>query len=320
MISILIATKDRPEKLANCLHSILKNSYKNYEVLIGDQSQDEKTQKVVSRYRGVLNIKFYRFNFKGKSKVLNFLLNESKGNILAFTDDDCIVDKNWLENINQFFQDNKSVKAVFGRVLPYKRTFKKGYICPSITTRREYRCFSKPCVVHKELGVGNNFSAGKEIVERYGFKRWLGVGTFCGSGEEDDLVLNLLAHGCKVAYEPKIKVWHDRWINKSEFKSLVNKYNVGTYACYTYHYMKGIRLKDFYYLNVFFRSFKICLRDIIKKILSFKANEQDLGVLVDFIKEKKYVLLGYFLGYYHFFVDSLNKKLKELFLRGVNIY
>ncbi len=89
MISVLIATKNRPTQLSQCLRSLLLNTYKNFEILVLDQSTTGKTEKYVRALKNK-NITYLKLNNPGKSKALNWGISMAKGKILAFTDDDCI--------------------------------------------------------------------------------------------------------------------------------------------------------------------------------------------------------------------------------------
>ena len=118
-ISILIATKDRPLKLKNCLSSILKNTFHNFELIIIDQSTTAATRKMIRKMKDS-NIRYYHLKNVGCTRALNVALRKAKGKIYVFTDDDCIVPSHWLRLIIQTYHIHPEVSGLSGQTLPFK--------------------------------------------------------------------------------------------------------------------------------------------------------------------------------------------------------
>ena len=121
MISVLIATKERPDSLLVCLQSIVSNQFAQFELIVIDQSN--VVSALIKQYlKKHHRIHFYhlpnRGRERGKSYALQQGLMKAKGEIIAFTDDDCIVDKKWLKILWQGFAQNKC-DGLFGQVLPW---------------------------------------------------------------------------------------------------------------------------------------------------------------------------------------------------------
>ena len=125
MISVIISTLHRPEKLHECLKKILASDVSDFEVIVVDQSKGYSTKSVVKQL-GSPKIVYSKMNTKGKSKGLNDAVKRASGEILAFTDDDCLVDKHWLNNIHRALKENKNIVGVFGQVLPHESLLNKG--------------------------------------------------------------------------------------------------------------------------------------------------------------------------------------------------
>ncbi|MCM8827305.1 MAG: glycosyltransferase, partial [Candidatus Omnitrophica bacterium] len=97
-ISVLLATYNQDNYIKGAIESILQNSYEDFELLVLDQSRNDFTKEVIQIYlKQSSKVKYIKLPFKGKSKALNYGVNISQGDIIAITDSDCIVDKDWLE-------------------------------------------------------------------------------------------------------------------------------------------------------------------------------------------------------------------------------
>ena len=94
MVSVIIPTLNRYDLLADSLHDLEKQSYKNFEVIIVDQS-DNFSQEYYSSF----NLRFSLFHQKEKLlwTARNRAVQNAKGNYLLFFDDDSRVQSNWVE-------------------------------------------------------------------------------------------------------------------------------------------------------------------------------------------------------------------------------
>ncbi len=247
MVSILIATKNRPKKLSDCIKSILKNNFKNFEIIIIDQTKDIFDSNLLLNKK----IRYYHHPGSGKSIALNFAITQTQGNIVSFTDDDCIVHKNWLKKIDFIFKKNLQISGIFGKSLPYQPEKHKNLINPPVFTKENYEIFSNPATIHyKEIGLGNNMAFRKSALEKVGlFKTWLGKGSVCQAGGiESELIYRLFSKGYKLAYEPNIIIWHNRWITESENLKQQVKYTIGIMAFVTYSSIHdhNLKLKNYF--------------------------------------------------------------------------
>lgn len=115
--SLVIATIKRRNKLEELLESITKiNSKLLLEVIIIDQNENGLLSDTIKKYKGKLPIKYTNVNFKGSSKARNYGARIAKGSIIVFPDDDCEILQDTLDKVNEIFENNKEVIAVFGRV------------------------------------------------------------------------------------------------------------------------------------------------------------------------------------------------------------
>lgn len=274
-ISVIIATRSRPDKIGDCLKSILANSFSDFEIIVIDQSAGNKTKGMVQKIN-TPKLKYLKMKASGKAKALNLALKKLSGKLLAFTDDDCIVDKNWLKNIYLSFEKNKEISAVFGKVLPYRPKYHKGKTCPCTFLKDKKKIITKACLHWKNIGFGNNMAFRGDVFEKVGrFKEWLGPGSVGLAAVDAEFTLRVLLKGYKLLYNPRINVYHNRWLTRKEDRRQSLSYSCGEVACYGYFAFQGKKLGKRVLKNNFLDSLDK-LKFGIKSILLFKKNSLQL--------------------------------------------
>lgn len=122
-ISIIIPTYNREKDLERCLESFSIQTYPKdyYEILIIDDGSTDGTEGMIKKFLIKNNINLFYLkqekNLKNIGKIRNLGIERSKGEIIAFTDSDCIVEMHWLMKINQEFE-KKSTGGLYGKVEP----------------------------------------------------------------------------------------------------------------------------------------------------------------------------------------------------------
>ncbi len=237
MISVCVNTRDRPEALKQCLQSILKNRFQDFEIIIIDQST------IYSKIIDHPKIRYFRDRHHGTGKAKNLAISKALGNIISFTDDDCVVPDNWLELISSSFNENADIKVVFGKVLPYKPLSHVGKICPCIFENRRTDIIRKPCLHSRNIGFGNNMAFKRDLFEKIGgFKEWLGPGSIGQNAEDAEYAQRVLLNNYQILYNPKVKVHHNRWLTGKESSQQSLVYLCGEMACYGYLGLGGLTL------------------------------------------------------------------------------
>jgi len=94
MISILLPIYNGERFISQCIDSILNQTFKDFELLIGFNGTTDNSIDIVSSYKDSRIEIFNYTSEKGKSKTLNKLLSESKYQWIALQDDDDV----WVQN------------------------------------------------------------------------------------------------------------------------------------------------------------------------------------------------------------------------------
>lgn len=297
MISIVISTKNRLDQLKKCLRGLIDNTYKDFEIIIVNQGDDRKIRTIISRQRKIgLLIKYFRFDKGGLARARNFGIRRSRGDVITFTDDDCITDKDWLKNIYLSFQKYKNIVGVFGKVFPFKPKLNKNKICPCTFLNNKERVIIKPCLHLKYIGFGNNMAFRKEIFDKIGgFKTWLGPGSIGSNAEDAEFALRCLLKGYKILYDPQVIVYHNRWLSKEEYCKQYLSYSCGEVACYGYFAFQGHKFAKSVIKNNFKDSYKKFIKSF-QLIFSFK--KYGLRLFFYSLKEFYFRLRGFIVGWY----------------------
>jgi glycosyltransferase involved in cell wall biosynthesis len=286
-----------------CLDSILKSDFKNFEIIVVDQSDSPLD---LSELPNNKNIKYIADKNRGAGIAKNLAIKNAHGSILAFTDDDCIVTKNWLTNINEVFSNNSDISGVFGKVSPYKSFSHENETCPSIVTKSGVNIVNKPCLHWKHLGFGNNMAFRKRDLTKVGFKNWLGPGSIGKNADDAGTMLSMLIKHYKLMYNPKIKVWHNRWLNKTEFEKQKLSYEFGELACYGYFFFQGYKFAK----PVLRRNFKNSYyqsRKIIKKIVLLDWKNNLKSDIINTVNETFCQFGGLMVGFFYSIFDQTLK-------------
>ncbi|MEJ2614828.1 MAG: glycosyltransferase family A protein [Ignavibacteriaceae bacterium] len=120
--SVIIVTKDRPEYLRHLLKSLTKQSLKPDEVIIIDNNSSKSYETVFDEFKNSLPLRTFVETNPGIPAARNRGLQEAKGDIILFTDDDCEADTQWIENLTKPFYKNPYIGMVGGEILSVKKS------------------------------------------------------------------------------------------------------------------------------------------------------------------------------------------------------
>ena len=235
-ISVVICTRNRASDLNLCLNSILNMNSQPSEIIIIDNApSDESTADLV---RGFEKVKYFKEPRTGLSFARNLGIKKCSNAILAFTDDDVVVHKDWAYRIWKTFDSNQNLFGVTGLVLPKEldtpaqlifeksRTFNRGYVDLEFGAVYWKKTLSKGPPVWK-IGAGANMAFKKEIFESVGdFDVKLGAGA-SGCSEDSEMWFRILNKGYELAYCPRAIVFHKHRKTMAELKSLAFQYMKG---------------------------------------------------------------------------------------------
>lgn len=249
LVSAVIPTRGRPEPVAVAARSVLANRFPSFEVVVCDQSDDEGTAEVVhGLMREHANLRYVRLSRAGASRARNAGARASSGELIAFTDDDCVARPDWLDSIVMAFASEPGIGALYGEVrLPRALVGQAGEV-PTLRIPRRKRISRRDGF--QIYGMSANFAVRRELFERLGgFDEALGVGGPLWSGEDFDFQYRAYLAGATVLLEPRAAVEHYGLRAPEEWPSTLRRYGFGDGA----FYLKHIRCGDLFALVLLLR-------------------------------------------------------------------
>ena len=222
-VSIVIATRNRARMLAPTLDSLLALDYPNFEILVLDNapSNSETADLIAQRYGLSGRIRYVREDRPGLGVAHNRALKELVAPIVAFTDDDVVVDAHWLTALVRGFEAGPRVGCVTGLVLPAEVEtpaqvlfeqfvgFGKGF-AQRIFDLNENRDKSRLYPYSAGwFGTGASMAFKTAVLrELGGFAPDLGTGTQALGGDDLDGFFRVIAGGYQLVYQPSSIAWH----------------------------------------------------------------------------------------------------------------
>jgi glycosyltransferase involved in cell wall biosynthesis len=228
-ISVILCTYNRCQSLATALESIAQSQIADahlWEVVVVDNNSKDKTRDVVEefvqRYSGRFRYVFERQ--QGKSNALNRGIRESLGDVLAFMDDDVVVDTVWLQTLTAVLQKPEWCGAG-GRILPERNFTRPAWLSLegkyALAPLAIFDLGTQAGEMH-EPPFGTNMAFRREVFEKIGGFR-TDLGPCPGSeirGEDTEFGCRALAAGRRLWYEPSAIVYHsisDQRLQKKYF-------------------------------------------------------------------------------------------------------
>ena len=250
MVSVIVPTAGRPERIEACLASLRALQYGGpCELIVVDNApQDGRTHAVVEACaRADDRVRYFAEPLPGSSVARNRGIREAAGEILAFTDDDVRLDAQWLKWMVQPFLGDERVGVVTGLVLPARFDtagqrwfeelygFAKGYepqVYDNDVNRADDRAFYP--YWGGVFGSGNSMAFRSSVLRAIGgFDPALGAGSPALAGADIESFSHAVLAGSRLVYEPRAVCWHDHRAAGAALSRQVYSYSVGFTAILT---------------------------------------------------------------------------------------
>ena len=241
----------RPAQLQRCVERLAELDHPDYEIIVVDNRPGNAPPTAIEGARVV------REPHRGISAARNRGIATATGEIIAFTDDDVAVDRRWLRVLSERFARQPDVAAITGLVVPGELEtsaqvlFEQSGSSPDrvfvpLTFKRIGRfqvLRHAPAEggdrVHSlyatgEFGLGSNMAFRTSVLRTVGgFDEALGTGTPARGGEDLAMLLELLAGGYQLAYEPEAITFHSHRDSLDQLEDQINGYGIGFTAMLT---------------------------------------------------------------------------------------
>ncbi len=221
--TVVVATRDRPASLAVTLDSLLAQDRCDFNIVVVDNAprSTETADLIARRYSSSGRVVYLREDRPGLARAHNAGLSKVTGDVVAFTDDDVIVDPKWLSSIMANFEQDDEVACVTGLILPAELetraqvwTEKHGGFGKGFRRIAYDLCDNRPAsplfpYTAGQFGSGASMAFRTTALRRIGnFDDALGAGTLARGGDDLAAFHAIVAAGYKLVYEPAAIVWH----------------------------------------------------------------------------------------------------------------
>jgi glycosyltransferase involved in cell wall biosynthesis len=203
-LSLILCTLGRTAPLERLLESLASQADRAFELVVVDQNPPGYLDDFIARASAVLEVTYLR-SIPGLSRARNVGIRASRGELLAFPDDDCWYPADTVGAVRRIFDAHPEIGIATGRTTDATGQDSNGrFIAHStpVTRRNVWYC-----------GTSNSVFMRKALAVRLGgFDEALGVGagTPFGSGEETDLLLRALDQGERIFFFHELMVHHDQ--------------------------------------------------------------------------------------------------------------
>ena len=240
-LTIAVCTRDRPGDLEQCLLSLGQLSYAGTrEVLVIDNAPTTNgTERLCARLGE--SVRYIREDRPGLDWARNRAIDEATGSLIAFTDDDCLVDPHWADMLAVPFAADATVQVVTGLVTPLEVAtdaqwlfehlggFGRGY------SRRWVRHAPAPdSRIALRFGRSSQFGTGANMAFRTaalrragGFDPALDTGTLTLGAGDLEMFFRMLKRGGTLVYEPRAVVHHRHRRTLEELEEQMRSWGTG---------------------------------------------------------------------------------------------
>lgn len=117
--SVIVATYNRADLLNNCLTALARQSvpHNEYEILLINDGSKDHTDLVVNEFKEKypeINLIYFKQNNRGVSHARNVGIKNARGEILFFTDDDCVAPHKWIETLASAYDRHPDIAGAGG--------------------------------------------------------------------------------------------------------------------------------------------------------------------------------------------------------------
>ncbi|WDF54610.1 glycosyltransferase family 2 protein [Mucilaginibacter sp. KACC 22063] len=116
-VSVVIPTYRRPQLLKNCLAALLEQTMTDFEIIVVSDGPDSATADLINNMQAQAPVRYLPLpHKKGPAAARNYGWQNATAEIIAFTDDDCLPESNWLIEIVRAIEGNGNI-AITGKVI-----------------------------------------------------------------------------------------------------------------------------------------------------------------------------------------------------------
>lgn len=238
--SIIIPLYNRPQEIDELLHSLTKQSYLQFEVLIIEDGSINDAKAVVVKYEKSLDIKYFVKPNAGQGFARNYGFERAQGDFFVIFDSDCLIPADYLETVRDYlFEHNLDAyggpDAAHDSFTPIQKAISYAMTSPFTTGGIRGNA--------KHIGQFHprsfNMGVSREVFEK--------VGGFILTrlGEDIEYSIRIHENGFKIGLIPGAKVYHKRRTSFYQFYKQLHFFGRARINIYK-HFPKELKIVHFF--------------------------------------------------------------------------
>lgn len=199
MISVVVPVYNAEKTIEACLESLLDQTVptSDYEIVVVNDGSVDRTEELIRKFP----VQYFYQENQGPARARNLGVDKASGDIILFTDSDCVAERDWIELMTGPLE-NEEISAVKGAYLTRQRSLAAQFA--QIEFEERYELLKR----HTFIDFVDSYSAAfrkKVFLQAGGFDT-----SFPKANNEDtDLSYKLATMGCKMMFVPQAIVYHE---------------------------------------------------------------------------------------------------------------
>jgi Glycosyl transferase family 2 len=116
LVSVVLPTYERPDRLRRAVQSVIAQRYTRWELLVVDDGGEPDSRRVVEETEDP-RVRWMRIEHGGVCAARNAALAEASGELIAYLDDDNVMDVDWLYSVVWGFEQRPEVNVLYGAIV-----------------------------------------------------------------------------------------------------------------------------------------------------------------------------------------------------------
>ncbi len=224
-LSVVVATRDRPQMLEECLAALERSVAPDDEVIVVDSASNPHNASLVAAAAERHGARLVVCHLPGASLARNTGWHAGRHGVVAFVDDDVRVSDTWADGVRGVFDDHRAVAFVTGR-LALDESGEAAERPVAHFDRADAGVIDQTTA--REFGHGANLAVRRGALEAVGgYAEEFGPGARWPAAEDLELLDRLLGAGFAGRYEPSAVATHVQWRARRDLVPLEWSYGVG---------------------------------------------------------------------------------------------
>jgi glycosyltransferase involved in cell wall biosynthesis len=238
--SIIIPLYNRPQEIDELLHTLTKQSYTQFEVLVIEDGSVNDAKAIVGKYAHQLDIQYYFKENEGQGFTRNYGFARAKGDYFVVFDSDCLIPEDYLEIVKNYLLEHEldaygGPDAAHDSFSPVQKAISYAMTSP----------FTTGGIRGNKKHIGQfhprsfNMGVSREV--------WEKVGGFILTrlGEDIEYSIRIQEQGFKIGLIPGARVFHKRRTSFAQFYKQLHFFGRARINIYK-HFPSELKLVHFF--------------------------------------------------------------------------